>query len=90
MLTFIAVNVEAVTMCDVRICNKLERFTINPFSLLKDKMGETCWNTTMPKSEARVGKRLSSESRWYQGSSLNPTKRSVTKIKAVHNCYELK
>lgn len=75
----------AETMCQVKICNKLERFTIDPFSMIKDKLGETCFDTFVPKSQAYVGNRLSSESRWYQG-SFNPTKKSVTKIKQVYSC----
>ena len=71
-------------MCEVKICNKIERFSLNPWSHLKDKFGESCFTTSIPKSQAIVGSTLSEESRWYQGSSINPTKRSVTKIKEVY------
>ncbi|ADQ52891.1 hypothetical protein CL89_gp306 [Aeromonas phage PX29] len=40
----------------------------------------------LPKSEAIVDKVLDSESRWYQGSSINVTKRSVTRVKEVYSC----
>ncbi|MBC7658556.1 MAG: hypothetical protein H7249_02520 [Chitinophagaceae bacterium] len=72
-------------MCEVKICNKLERFTIHPTSMIKDHFGKSCYETSMPKSEAIVGKKLSSNSRWYQG-SFNPTKKSVTRIKSVGKC----
>lgn len=72
-------------MCEVQICNKLERFSLDIFSHIKDSLGETCFNVMMPKGEAVEGKELSSESRWYQG-SFNPTKKSVTSIKKVYHC----
>ena len=72
--------------CEVTICNRIERFSLNPFSHMKDSAGEVCQNSTIPKSEAVVGKELSSESRWWQGSSINPTKKSVTRVKQVNSC----
>lgn len=71
--------------CDVVVCNKLERFTLNPWSKFKDRMGETCSPALLGKQDAVVGKVLTSESRWYQG-SFNPTKKSVTKVKSVGAC----
>lgn len=73
-------------LCKVEICNKLERFSLNPFTHMKDSMGEICHTTIIDKSEAKVGKVLNSESRWYQGSSINPTKKSVTKITKIIQC----
>jgi hypothetical protein len=73
-------------MCDVKVCNRISRFSLDIWSHVKDSMGETCFDIQMPKSQAVVGKELSSESRWYQGSSINPTKKSVTKIKEVGVC----
>ena len=73
-------------MCEVRVCNKLERFTLSITSMVKDHIGETCFDTRMPKSEAVVDKVLDSSSKWYQG-SFNPTKKSVTRIKSVGACH---
>lgn len=73
-------------MCNVRVCNKIERFSLDPWSHMKDSMGETCFDTLLPKSQSQVGKVLDSDSRWYQGSSINPTKKSVTRIKRVGEC----
>lgn len=73
-------------MCRVQACNKIERFSLSIWSHVKDSMGETCMNIIVPKSEAVVDSVLSDESRWYQGSSINPTKRSVTRIKQVLEC----
>jgi hypothetical protein len=72
--------------CEVKICNKLERFSLDPTNWMKDKWGEQCFDSVIPKADAVEGKVLSSESRWYQGSSINPTKKSVTRIKSVKNC----
>lgn len=68
--------------CDVEVCNKLERFSLDPWSMLKDNLGEQCLPALLGKEDAVVGKILSSESRWYQG-SFNPTKKSVTRVKSV-------
>lgn len=73
--------------CDVTVCNKLERFTLSPWSMIKDKMGEQCLPALIGKEDAVVGKILDSNSRWYQG-SFNPTKKSVTRVKEVHECGE--
>lgn len=75
----------APVMCEVRICNRIERLSLNLWSHFKDSLGETCFNVIMPQSEAVVGKELSSESRWYQG-KFNPTKRSVTTINEIYQC----
>jgi len=81
---------QAKEVCDVQVCNKLERFTLDPFSMLKDSLGEMCMEATIDSKDAIKGKELSSESRWYQGSNFNPTKRSVTRVKEVYECYEVK
>lgn len=85
LLLLLMISLNAEEMCFVQICNKIERFSIDPFSHLKDKFAESCFDTSVPKSEAVEGKVLSSESRWYQG-SFNPTKKSITKIKKVYSC----
>lgn len=77
---------QAEPMCDVKICNKISRFSLDPWSHMKDSMGENCFWTRMPQNEAVAGKVLTSESRWYQGSTINPTKKSVTSIKQVGEC----
>lgn len=77
-------------MCKVEICNKIERFTLSIGSFISDQMGEKCDTVIMPKSDAIVDKVLSSESRWYQGSSINPTKKSVTRVSRVLECQAVK
>lgn len=73
-------------LCKVQVCNKIERFSLDIWSHVKDSMGEVCFTTVMPESEVELGKVISSESRWYQGSSINPTKESVTRIKQILQC----
>lgn len=88
LLVFISITVTAAPpagYCDVKVCNKLERFTLSPFSAIKDKIGEQCFNTVVSKDEAVVGKILDSSTRWYHG-SFNPTKKSVTRVKQVLAC----
>lgn len=75
-------------LCKVTVCNKIERFSLNPFSHMKDAMGESCTTAILPAEESEVGRILSSDSRWYQGSSINPTKKSVTRVAEVHYCDE--
>lgn len=70
-------------MCYVTMCNKIERFSLNPLSHLSDNINETCFDSYMPKNQAVVGSIISSDSRWYQG---NPTKKSVTKITKIKFC----
>lgn len=95
-ITFITIlgiysaEAQAEKLCKVVVCNKLERFTLDPWSMIKDSMGETCFEGTLSSLEAVPGKVLSSESRWYQGSSINPTKKSVTRVKEILNCWEVK
>lgn len=60
---------------------------LDPFSYLKDQLGETCMDIIVPKSKAVAGSVLSAESRWWQG-SFNPTKQSVTRIKRVYVCQK--
>lgn len=72
--------------CKVTVCNKIERFSLSPWSHMKDSMGKTCFVAIIPASEAVVDHILSSDSRWYQGSSINPTKKSVTRVAEVHTC----
>jgi len=74
-------------LCKVQVCNKLERFTFDIGSLIMDELGETCSEAIIEKHYAKEGKELSSESRWYQGSSINPTKRSVTRVNKVYSCF---
>lgn len=71
--------------CDVTVCNKLERFTLSPWSRMKDSFGESCFPAVLGKSDAIAGNELTRESRWYQG-SFNPTKKSVTRVKEVGDC----
>lgn len=73
-------------MCKVEVCNKIERFSLDIWSHVKDSLGEACFETVLPKDLAVQGKTLSSESRWWQGSSINPTKQSVTRVKKVIRC----
>ncbi|AEV89651.1 hypothetical protein OBP_214 [Pseudomonas phage OBP] len=80
-----AVDPQPTQMCRVEVCNKLERVTLSVSKWISDSMGETCFDITMPKSEAIPGSVLSSESRWYQG-SFNPTKKSVTRVSRVLEC----
>jgi len=73
-------------LCRVQVCNKLERFSLSIWKHMKDSMGETCFDAVIPQTEAHVGNVLSSESRWYQGSTINPTKKSVTRVSQVYEC----
>ncbi len=73
-------------LCEVRLCNKIERFSLDIWSHVKDNIGEVCFEAVLPKSESVEGKVLSSESRWYQGTNFNPTKKSVTRVKEVLSC----
>lgn len=73
-------------MCEVRVCNKISRFSLDIMSHIKDSLGEVCDTVVLPKTESYVGNVLSSESRWWQGSSINPTKKSVTKVVQVLEC----
>lgn len=75
-------------LCKVQICNKIERFSLDIFAHMRDSMGEVCSDIVIPKSQAIVGNKLSDESRWYQGSSINPTKRSVTRVTEVYKCQK--
>lgn len=75
-------------MCKVEVCNKIERFSLSIWSHMKDSMGEACIDTVIPKKDAQVGNILSEESRWYQGSSINPTKKSVTRVSQVYKCQK--
>jgi hypothetical protein len=72
--------------CNVTVCNRIHRFSLSIWSHMKDSMGETCFDVVLPKDQAVVGHVLSSDSRWYQGSSINPTKESVTTVKKVNSC----
>lgn len=71
--------------CEVTVCNKLERLTLSPWKMMKDSMGESCQPSLLGIEDAQAGKKLSSSSRWYQG-SFNPTKASVTRVKSVGAC----
>lgn len=85
MITGASAQTQPTKMCNVQVCNKLSRWSLDPFKHIQDKMGEQCFSAVLPQSEAVVGNVLSSDSRWYQG-SFNPTKKSVTKVKQVYNC----
>ena len=85
MVPIASAQTQPTKMCNVQVCNKLSRWSLDPFKHIQDKMGEQCFNTMLPQSEAVVGNVLASDSRWYQG-SFNPTKKSVTKVKQVFNC----
>lgn len=74
-------------VCEVRVCNKIERVSLNIWSHVKDDLGKTCFNVVLPADQAKEGHILSAESRWYQG-SFNPTKESVTKVVEVLSCSE--
>jgi hypothetical protein len=80
-----SVFAQAPQTCNVQLCNKLSRWSLDPFKHIQDKMGEQCFGAVLPKNEAVVGNVLASDSRWYQG-SFNPTKKSVTTVKQVYNC----
>lgn len=84
MTASVAQAVEPV--CDVTVCNRIHRFSLSIWSHIKDSMGEQCFQIRLPKSEAVPGKVLDSQSRWYQGSSMNFTKKSVTTVKSVGMC----
>jgi hypothetical protein len=71
--------------CEVKVCNKLSRWSLSPWSHIKDKLGETCSTQILAKEDAVEGKVLESNTRFYQG-SFNPTKKSVTKVKEVKKC----
>lgn len=75
-------------LCKVQVCNKIERFSLDIFAHMRDSMGEVCTDIVIPKSQAVIGNKLSDESRWYQGSSINPTKRSVTRVTEVYKCQK--
>lgn len=69
--------------CAATICNRQKRFSISPWSHMKDRMGEVCMPALLTKADAVQGKTLDSTSKWWKD---NPTKRSVTYVKAVHQC----
>lgn len=81
-LTYVA-TAHATELKTVRICNKIERFSLSISAHIKDSWGESCFVTKIPAEDAVVGNVLSEESRWYQGSSINPTKKSVTRVTEV-------
>ena len=83
-LTLNIANAQPV-FCDVKICNKIKRFSLDIWSHLKDSIGKTCWDMSVPKNLAIKGKELNSKTKWYQG-SINPTKKSVTWVEAVYKC----
>lgn len=73
-------------LCEVVVCNKIKRFSLDPIAHLKDKIGETCFSILLPESSAKEGHVLSNESKWWQGRSINFTKKSVTTVKQVVSC----
>ncbi len=68
-------------VCEVVICNKLERMTLSFSKMMKDQMGEVCTPALLGKEDAVAGKRLESSSR-----GLSITKASVTRVKSVGRC----
>lgn len=68
------INLTYEPLCEVRVCNKPSRFSLDLFSHIQDVMGKTCFNMLAPKSEAVVGK------------VLDESKRSVTRIESVGKC----
>lgn len=90
-LLFVATSANAAEqLCNVRVCNKLERWSLSITAHIKDSIGKTCFDIVLPKSQASIGAVLGSESRWYQGSSINPTKKSVTRVEDVYSCWDIK
>lgn len=77
---------ESTPLCQVQVCNRIHRLSLNMWNHFKDSMGENCFDVTLPKNKAVVGTVLSEESRWWQGSTINPTKKSVTKVAKVYGC----
>lgn len=71
--------------CQVIVCNKLERFSLDPWAHIRDHYGEQCFETLLGVADAVEDKILDSQSKWYQG-SFNPTKKSVTRVKEVIQC----
>lgn len=83
------VNIQAEEVyCKVQICNRIERISLDIWSHINDRIGENCVNAIIEKKDAVVGKILSEESRWYQGSQINPTKKSVSRVKQVYSCTD--
>lgn len=66
----LSAQVQAGEICKVQVCNKIERFSLNPMSHIRDSIGESCADVIVPKEEAIVGRQISTESRWYQGSLI--------------------
>jgi len=71
--------------CQVKVCNKLERYSLSPSNWVSDWMGKTCFDTIVPREKAKKGAVLDSKTKWYQG-SFNPTKKSVTRVAKVYRC----
>lgn len=76
-------------VCTIRVCNKLSRISFSVVKLIKDEIGETCFDVVTTKENAVPGKVLDSQSRWWQGRSFNPTKRSVTRVTKVYGCQAI-
>lgn len=82
-LLLVPITITAEEMCDVTLCNKVERFTLNVWKHINDEIGEVCFDALLPKSKAIKGKIVDSEWRGYSG---NFTKNSVTRITNVKEC----
>lgn len=80
-------NEVPVGYCEVEICNKLKRISLDLWSHLKDEMGKVCMPGVVPKDKAVQGLEIDSKSKWYQG-TFNPTKRSVTYVIKVYTCND--
>jgi hypothetical protein len=72
--------------CEVTICNKISRFSLDPWAHIRDALGEVCMPATIEKKYAKEGERLHAESKIWQGESINITRESVTKVKKVNSC----
>ena len=80
-------NEVPVGYCEVEICNKLKRISLDLWSHLKDEMGKVCMPGVVPKDKAVQGLEIDSKSKWYQG-TFNPTKRSVTYVNKIYACND--
>lgn len=82
LLMISAITAFAEPMCDVEVCNRTKRWSLNVFALASDKLNENCYHINLQKADAVEKKELSSS----HDISINLTKRSVTYIKHVGQC----
>jgi len=85
--------VKPTTFCDVILENKQTRFSLDIWAHVKDRLGAVEIPATLPASKAIEGSTLDVQSNaaasFWKG-SFNPTKKSVTRVKKVLKCGELK